>query len=79
LTVGDAPSDASLKSDDLLHKASEIEQKQKEKVARAAIKLEKEEANEKAVRIWSSRSNEACFYCRYTYEQKSDIILLYPR
>ncbi len=51
MTVGDAPSDASLKSDDLLHKASEIEQKQKEKVARAAIKLEKEEAKEKAVRI----------------------------
>lgn len=55
LTVGDAPSDASLKSDDLLHKASEIEQKQKEKVARAAIKLEKEEAKEKAVEAQAAK------------------------
>ena len=77
MIVGDvrhhAPSDGELlKSDALLRKASEIEQKQKEKVARAAMKLEKEEAQEKAVRNLSPLSAQASF----TDEKEPEIILL---
>ena len=36
-------------TDQLLEKTSELERQQKEKVASAALKLEKEEAKEKAV------------------------------
>lgn len=55
LYVGAEPSHGELlKSEDLLQKASEIEKQQKEKVARAAIKLEKEEEKERAVSsLWS--------------------------